>query len=143
MLCMRKICTLITCLSFSSTAADAGAWTQPKGDGLAIVTLAYSFAGDAFDEGGQAIAIEPFEKFELRGFVEYGLTDWATLVVQPELRFKGQGDEESEGLGRFDLGLRTRLWSDDYSVISVEGGVSAPGQSDELVPLSGGDTDWE
>lgn len=130
-------------LSFLPNSVLAGAWTQPKGEGLAIVTLAYSFAGDAFDEDGQAIAVEPFEKFELRGFAEYGLTDWATLVVQPELRFKGQSDEESEGLGRFDLGLRTRLWSDDYSVVSIEGGVSAPGQSDELAPLNGGDTDWE
>jgi len=127
----------------SASAVRAGAWTQPKGEGQAIVTLAYSFAGDAFDEDGRAVAVEPFEKYELRAFAEYGLTDWATLVVQPEVRFKGQGDENSEGLGRFDLGLRTRLWHDDYAVASIEGSVSAPGQSDELAPLNGGDTDWE
>jgi len=123
--------------------AKAGAWTLPEEDGQAIVTLAYSFANDAFDQDGDTIAIEPFTKFELRGYVEYGLTDWATLIVQPELRLKEQGQDDSNGLGRFDLGLRARLWQSDFAVASVEGGVSAPGQSDDLAPLNGGDTDWE
>jgi len=140
---MRKFFGIIALSFLLAPAARAGAWTLPKGEGQAIVTLGYSFASDAFDEGGRPIAIEPFEKFELRGFVEYGLTDWATIVVQPELRLIEQGVEESEGLGRFDLGLRTRLWSDDYAVASIEGSVSAPGQTDELAPLNGGDTDWE
>ncbi len=131
------------CSLFSASVAQAGAWTLPEGKGQAIVTLGYSLASDAFDEDGRVTSIEPFEKFELRGYVEYGLTDWATLVAQPELRIKRQGEEESEGLGRFDLGLRTRFWHDDYSVASVEGTVSAPGQTDELPPLNGGDTDWE
>ena len=140
---MRIFISSTFCFLLAGTAVHAGAWTLPKGEGQAIVTLAYSFATDAFDENGQSVAVEPFEKFELRGFIEYGLTDWATIVVQPELRFKGQGVEESDGLGRFDFGLRTRLWSDDYAVASIEGNVSAPGQTDELVPLNGGDTDWE
>jgi len=121
----------------------AGAWTLPKGEGQVIVTTAYSFSADAFDSDGEKIATEPFEKFELRAFGEYGFTDWATIVVQPELRFKAQGEDDTAGLGRLDLGLRTRLWQSDFAVASVEGSVSAPGQSDALVPLNGGDTDWE
>jgi len=116
---------------------------MPQGEGQAIATVAYSFSVDSFDEDGKTVPVEPFEKFELRLFAEYGLTDWATLVVQPEIRFKEQGQEEADGLGRVDLGLRARLWRDDYAVVSVEGTVSAPGESDELPPLNGGDTDWE
>lgn len=143
LLCMRMFGVLFVCSFFSATAVQAGAWTLPEGEGQAIVTLAYSFASDAFDDDGSPISIEPFEKYELRGYAEYGLTDWATLAVQPEFRFIDQGEEDSEGLGRFDLGLRTRVWHDDYAVASIEGSVSAPGQSDDLAPLNGSDTDWE
>lgn len=140
---MRTIAFILWTVLAGFSQAMAGAWTQPIGDGQAIVTLAYSFAEDAFDDNGDAVAIDSFTKFELRGFVEYGLTDWATLIVQPELRLKEQGESASNGLGRFDLGLRARFWQSDYAVASVEGSVSAPGQSNDLAPLNGGDTDWE
>jgi len=140
---MRIVFLAILLLFGVSSGARAGAWTLPEGDAQVIVTTAYSFANDAFDGDGESVVIEPFEKFEIRGFAEYGLTDWATLVFQPELRLKGQGDDQSNGLGRFDLGLRTRVWQSDYAVASIEGSVSAPGQSDDLAPLNGGDTDWE
>lgn len=140
---MRSIILSVFILMSLTGRSVAGAWTLPEGDAQAIVTVAYSFASSGFDDGGDLIAVEPFEKYEMRGYAEYGLTDWATLVVQPELRFKEQGDEKSQGLGRFDLGLRTRFWNSDFGVASVQGAVSAPGQSDELAPLNGGDTDWE
>ena len=118
---------------------------MPEGEGQAIVTLAYSFANDAFDDNGDAVRVDTFTKFELRGYAEYGLTDWATLVFQPQFRLKKQGGDQSDGFGRFDLGLRTRVWKNDYAVASLEGRVSAPGQSRDpsIVPLNGGDTDWE
>ncbi len=140
---MRMIALVIFFGLCACSSVQAGAWTLPKGTGQVIVTTAYSFANDAFDEDGQTVATEKFEKFELRGFAEYGLTDWATLVFQPELRLKEEGGDQSNGLGRVDVGLRTRLWRDDYTVVSVEGSISAPGQSNDLAPLNGGDTDWE
>lgn len=140
---MRIFYATMTSFFFSCSGVHAGAWTMPKGEGQAIVTMAYSFAGDAYDEDGNPVAIKPFEKYELRGFAEYGVTDWATIVFQPEVRLKEQDEAESKGLGRVDVGLRTRLWRNNFAVASIEGSVSAPGQSDDLAPLNGGDTDWE
>jgi len=140
---MRSLCLAFGVLISGCVSVEAGAWTLPEGEARAIVTTAYSFAGDALDEDGRAVAIKPFEKYELRGFAEYGVTDWATVVLQPEIRLKEQGEDHSNGLGRFDIGLRTRIWQNDFAVASIEGSVSAPGQSDELAPLNGGDTDWE
>lgn len=137
------ICTSVAAALAGADHATAGAWTQPEGQAQAIATLAYSFAVDAFDQDGRAVAVEPFEKLEARLYAEYGLSDWATIAVQPVIRRKEQGAEMVSGLGRLDLGLRTRLWRDDFSIVSVEGAISAPGASDELAPLNGGDTDWE
>lgn len=135
--------TILPLLLSIQSPALAGAWTLPAGDAQVIVTTAYSFSAAAFDSDGEKVAVEKFEKFELQAFGEYGVTDWATVVVQPQFRSKEQGGTKTTGLGRVDFGLRTRFWHDDYSVASVEGGISAPGQSDELAPLNGGDTDWE
>jgi len=140
---MRMIGVIAGFMLAVSDDARAGAWTQPAGAGQVIVTTEYSFAQDAFDSDGKAVAIQPFEKFGLRAYAEYGVTDWATVIAQPELRFKHQGRDDVGGLGRFDLGLRVRLWEGSGSVLSLEGTVSAPGASDELAPLNGGDTDWE
>jgi len=128
------------CLSHQ---AHGGAWTLAEGDGQGLVTLQYSFASDAFDEDGSPTAIEPFEKYELRGYFEYGVTDAVTLVVEPHLRRKTQGDEQADGLGRVAFGGRARLWKNDAAVLSVGASVGAPGQNDELAPLNGGDTEWE
>ncbi len=116
---------------------------MPEGASQVIVTAAYSFADEALNAGGNGFDIEKFEKFELRGYAEYGFTDWATVVLQPELRSKSQGDERSVGFGRVDFGLRARVWKNDFAVASIEVSASAPGQRDKLIPLNGGDTDWE
>ena len=136
------LCSVLFLAALPS-AVQAGAWTQEEGAGQAILTLAYSRADEAYGESGDAEPIRPFQKAETRLYLEYGWTDWATLLAQPELRWKEQGGETSIGLGRVDLGLRTRLWRDDFAVVSVQGSLRIPGQTDELEPLNGGDTGFE
>jgi hypothetical protein len=140
---MRNLLFAAASIFIFNESCLAGAWTLPKGESQIIVTAALTNAADAFDENGDVVAVEEFEKYALRAYAEYGVTDWATIVLQPEIRSKEQGDEESFGVGRFDLGLRTRVWRDDFAVASLEFSASAPGQNDELAPLNGGDTDWE
>lgn len=126
--------------------ALAGAWTQPKGNGIAIATFGYSFAESRFDDTGQTVPAEDFRKAELRAYLEYGVTDWATLVAQPEWRNKKTGPgvgEQVDGIGRVDAGVRVRLWQDDSRVISVQATGRMPGAHDDLAPANGGDTDWE
>jgi len=143
-----RIFFLLTVLgvTVSSQGAKAAAWTQPKGKGLIITTLAYSFAENNFDDNGSLEDRSRFEKLELRPYLEYGLRDWATLVAQPEFRFKSLGDgpgEEVTGFGRADLGVRIRLKQIGPWVLSTQGSVRAPGARDDLAPANGGDTEWE
>lgn len=123
--------------------AVAGAWTLPKGDAQAIVTTGYTYSIDEFDGSGRLVARQALEKYEVRAFAEYGVTDWATAFVQPEWRRKTRGDDSVEGLGRVDLGLRTRIWREGPNVAAVQGTVRVPGAGDALAPLNGGDTEWE
>lgn len=130
----------------SAESALAGAWTQHKGEGLVIVTLAHSQADQRFDAVGELQDQPEFRKTELRTYLEYGLTDWATLVAQPEWRTKEIGEgpgEQVSGFGRADLGVRVRLWQRESWVGSVQASVRAPGGGDPLAPANGGDTEWE
>ena len=124
----------------------AGAWTQPAGEGLIIVSVDYSEADSGFGPDGQGVPARDFRKTELRSYVEYGLTDWATAIVQPEWRDKETGPGQGErvrGLGRVDAGLRVRLWNGEGGVVSVQGAARMPGAADSLAPADGGDTEWE
>ena len=126
--------------------ALAGAWTQQKGKGLVIANVAHSTADTRFDDVGDTASVKDFQKTEIRVYLEYGLTDWATFVAQPEWRHKETGPERGEevdGLGRVDAGVRIRLWQNDSSVFSVQASGRMPGASDKLAPANGGDTDWE
>lgn len=140
---MRGFWSSLLFFSGYSLSAHAGAWTLPQGETQAIVTTEYSYAPAKFDGDGRAIAIEPYEKIELRFFGEYGLTDWATLMVQPEWRWKSFGGDSDNGPGRLGLGVRTRLWRDEKSVISVQGNVAIPMRSDRRDPLNSGESDWQ
>lgn len=133
-------------LGAAPSCALAGAWTQPEGKGLVIISADHSRASERFDEQGRRVPTTDFSKTELRGYIEYGLTDWATLTLQPEWRKKQTGPgmgEDVRGLGRIDGGVRVRLWRDDASVFSVQVAARMPGASDTLAPANGGDTDWE
>jgi hypothetical protein len=63
--------------------AWGGAWLMPPGDGQAIVYSAFSDSTRAFDSQGRLIPVPQYKKFELGTYIEYGLTNWLTLVVSP------------------------------------------------------------
>lgn len=140
---MRAFCASVLVVLAAADSALAGAWTLGRGDAQSIFTAAYSYASDAYDDDGNTVAIRPIEKIEIRALAEYGVTDDVTVFAQPEWRSKSRGDESVEGFGRFDFGVRGRVWYDDFSVASVQGSIRVPGASDKLAPLNGGDTEWE
>ena len=137
---------LVVLSMLSPVPASAGAWTQQQGNGIAIATLAYSEADTRFLDDGSTRRATDFRKTEARLYLEYGLTDWATVTAQPEWRRKKTGPTQGEnvnGLGRIDAGLRLRVWQGETSVLSIQGSVRMPGTSDDLAPANGGDTEWE
>jgi hypothetical protein len=124
----------------------AGAWTQEKGKGQVIAAGTFTRSTRQFDDGGDAVPIPRYDKFELNTLVEYGLSDWLTVMTQPQLMWTGIAaptDAEASGLGYTDLGARARLWSDKESVLSAQALARVPGQHDEDNAAAIGKTDAE
>ena len=68
----------------SPCAAYAGAWTLPQGTGQAVVTTSASTASSGFD-GSRLAPTARYNKFELQGLAEYGITDRLTVIAAPGL----------------------------------------------------------
>jgi hypothetical protein len=137
---------LVAALCIVASDALAGAWTLPEGDGQAIVTGTFSAAPRGYDGGGNAVDIPDYEKFEAQALIEYGVTDWLTAVVQPQLQrveIAAPTDATRTGLGYTDLGARFRLWAGDYGVVSTQVLGRIPGARDETDPAQIGHTDPE
>jgi hypothetical protein len=126
--------------------AHAGAWLQPKGRGLLILSATMLSSDHAFDDGGSSTSIPRYNKFELSGWLEYGLTDHFTLILQPQFRsvdIDRPTNASHAGLGYTGLGARIGLWSNDTSAVSFQSLVRIPGSSDESDPAQAGSTEME
>ena len=84
--CMRLGRVLAVGLMVSPTAAFAGAWTLDAGQGVAIVSGTVSQSDKAFDGNGKLRSIPRYSKDELQALIEYGATDWFTVMLAPSLQ---------------------------------------------------------
>ena len=66
-----------------SEAARGGAWLMPPGEGQVIADTSFSDSSHAFDAQGHLVPVPSYKKFELGTYIEYGLTNWLTLVASP------------------------------------------------------------
>ncbi len=109
------------------------------GDGQAIVYSDFSDSAKAFDAHGHLIPIRQYRKFELGTYIEYGLTDWLTVVVAPAYdRIRNPPPAQSyNGLGESEAAARVRIFQNENSIISFQAGVRSPGASlaDSLGPF--------
>ena len=124
-MCRCRIAALaaLALLPLSPGAAEAGAWTQPKGEGLGIVTGLYTEAARAFDGDGKSARIRDAGKAALFGYLEYGVRDWLTAVAETELKsFSADGPLrlDETRFGSQAAGARVRLWQGGRSVVSAE-----------------------
>ncbi len=90
---------LLASISFTTPGA-AGAFLQPPGEGVAILTTNVAEAHGAYDSRGQLVAAPAYDKLETQLYVEYGLIEQMTLVAETNyLRFRGSGaNKQSEQL---------------------------------------------
>jgi hypothetical protein len=86
-----RLCAIL--LSFAaSTAAQAGAFLQPPGEGVAILSTSFAEAHKAYDSLGRIVSAPSYHKLEAQLYVEYGLTEELTLVAESSyMRFRGSG----------------------------------------------------
>ena len=118
------------CLSLSPTAALAGAWTLPAGAGQFLVLGTASHSVRGFDGDRSLQSIPHYDKYELQALIEYGATDWLTLMALPSLQRISIGapfDTSRSGLGFTDLGARVRLLQGQDWVFSAQTLVRIPG----------------
>lgn len=130
----------------SPTAASAAAWTLGPGEGLAIVTATPSQADKAFDGNGNLHSTPRYSKAELQALIEYGATDWFTLMLAPSLQHVGIGapvEAQRTGLGYTDIGGRVRVLQGDGWVFSTQTTLRVPGTFDKTNAAAIGYTDPE
>ncbi len=132
---------LASALVLTTSAAQAGAWTEPAGQTQAISTLRTSLAWGGFDANGRSVSIPTFRKEELDIYSGTGLTDTATLIVHADFvhYHPDKPPSGATGFGNTEIGLEERLWHDGTQVLSLQSTVLLPGRS---IITSGG-TDSE
>lgn len=111
--------------------ADAGAWLMPPGEGQIIAGTAFSGSSRAFDAHGNLIPVPSYDKFELGAYIEYGLTDWLTLVAAPAYDVIRQPTPAPSytGPGESGIGGRFKLYQSDAFVASLQTTLLTPGAS--------------
>lgn len=127
-------------LTLSSSAALAGAWTEPQGDGLLIESL-FGWTGYGAPWGGNPAVKQ--NRADAETYVEYGVTNQLTIFGQTALeRYSLSPPTRSlyAGLDYSDVGLRTKLWSTGAWVFSGETTLFVPGAHDPASPAQAGNT---
>lgn len=114
---------------FNAPAA-AGAWTYEAGSGQVILQASAVTSSHAFGPSSTLYASRPFDKVEVTLVIEYGLTDWLTLIAAPQVLAIDLGPpvpSSYAGAGYTDLGARARLWQGDDWVVSAQAVARLPG----------------
>lgn len=133
---------LVIAAALAGSPTRAGALLFPEGEGQAIVTTTFSNASNAYDSQGRLIKTPSYRKFELDGYVEYGATDWLTLVGQGGgMDFQGSSSAPTPfpaspspsyaGLGLGSIGARIRLGELAGYYFSLEGSLRAASHNAE------------
>lgn len=138
---------VIAACQLYSSDAHAAAWTLEDGQWQIITTVSAERADRAFDSSGRSVDRPSFEKYSARALVEYGMTNWLTLLVEPGFERVAidmpAGKETEQGLNSTGFGGRLRLYNGKKYIASVQGTFYVPGQlrTTETTVLSYGSFD--
>lgn len=127
-------------------SAHGGAWTMPEGAGQVAVTATGSQATRAFDGGGRLRSTPRYSKIELQALMEYGVSDWFTVMLMPGLQsvsIDAPVDASRNGLGYTEFGARLMLARGTDWVLSGQATARIPGTSDAGNPAAIGHTGAE
>src|ERR1700730_17163018 len=133
-------------LAASPVEALAGAWTLEAGTGQAAAVAAVSTSDRIFDASRHIRSAPRYDKFELQGLIEYGGTDWLTLMLLPQLQHIGiaaPNEAQRTGLGYTEFGGRAKLYEGNSWVMSLQTTLRVPGTRDQANPAAVGYTDTE
>jgi hypothetical protein len=116
-----------TAILCTAEPAFAGAWTEPAGTGQVIVTTLVTEGEQTLILGGATVT-QHYRKAEADAYLEYGLTDWLTVVVAPDFQAASISVPAAsyDGLGQSAIGARARIWHTEASVFSFQALVAVP-----------------
>lgn len=117
---------LALCLAAPLPAA-AGAWTQRKGDGQAIVTARTYSTGTRFDDNGRKRSQRRYSAQNINPYLEYGLTDRLTLGANLLATRADDGTNARIALSDSEFFARARLWQEENWVVSLQPTLTLPG----------------
>jgi hypothetical protein len=111
--------------------AHAGAWLAPPGEGEIITSASFSDSTRFFDQNGRLIRAPSYRKFELGTYIEYGATDWLTIVATPSFDRIQQTPspgftQTTTGIGDTAIGPRLKIFQSPNLVLSVQGLLRPP-----------------
>ncbi|MCI5050200.1 MAG: hypothetical protein MRY32_07720 [Rickettsiales bacterium] len=151
---------LLSLILITPNSALAGAWLQGNGDILVIDTNTY-YASDAFFNDKSNKQSQPgFFKVENNLYLEYGLNkDW-TLGANLFAHYLAQetsttytflsgasvtidGWDSNVGFGDPELFARTKLYKDDFTIISLQPLIKLPSWYESDTLPKGGSDDWD
>ncbi|MEJ5976709.1 hypothetical protein WG901_08690 [Novosphingobium sp. PS1R-30] len=139
----RPLALIVACC-IAPGVAHAQAFTQPAGQGRVITSVIHTKSDKIFDDNGAATDVPDISKTEIYLQGEYGVTDDLTVLLTPSFRFISvEGGADSANLGYTDIGARYRVLNDDNVVLSLQGKVRIPGQTQRNSLAQIGQTDAE
>ena len=136
----------VSVLAGDCRPATASAWNRPAGQGLVILDGLAGGGGESFDGAGRLMESRRYDKSELSGYVEYGLTDWLMVVARPSLVSTRLGQPSGghyEGLGETDAGAQAQLLVFGPAVLAAQATFHLPGTTSHSNPADIGNTAHE
>jgi hypothetical protein len=130
---MRSAALALAALTASAGGAQAGAWTEPKGQWLSISSLDLAGASKGYDAQSQARAPVKFDKNFSHALIEYGWSDRLTFFLAPEYSTAVSQWQDGTPVKALDIGLeggaRYRV-SDAFGILSVQASLKYAGPYD-------------
>ncbi len=123
---MRAWAALVLCAAQAAAGTAQAAWTEEPGHGLAILGATASRSSGRY------------EKLEIAPYLQFGLAEGLTAILQPTWSEISTADDAGAGLSKVFAGARLRLWQDVGEVVSLQPGLTLSPFDQEQSRLRGG-----
>lgn len=133
-------------LAFGAGEADAGAWTQPRGQGQVIIKYEDMRASEGFDRNGESASLLAERRDRSAGiFAEYGLTERFTLQLKGDWQSGEDAFVDYNGRGPAEIGVTWQAYRGEHGAVSIYGGyaVAGEGRNAGYAAPGQGESDWE
>ncbi|MFM9889487.1 MAG: hypothetical protein ACKVOE_02410 [Rickettsiales bacterium] len=118
--------------------AWAGAWLQPKGQGLFVAQAGFYSTDRFYAADGQEQPQSTFSKIELTPYVEYGLLENLTIGGTAYIQDAFQSADSNLGIADPQIFARSELWGDDTQHLSLQPLIKFTSAFEHTAPPRGG-----